>query len=131
MDRELRARGVSRGERLLVGELAEYLASQRFGIQLERNLVNASYDGVRDGIRYQIKARVVRSLSASTSWDFREQPAGFDILLAFLFDPDLRVLRVIEVPIAVVRELARPNRGRWSFRWNRALAQDPRVTPLA
>ena len=119
--RELKARGVLRADRPLVGELAEYLADREYGVSLQPNLVNAAFDGMRNGLRVQVKARVVRSADARTSWDFREAPQGFDEFLGFLFDPDYRLLRVITLPVAVVQELAVQNRGRWSLRWNQAL----------
>ncbi len=119
--RELKARGVLRADRSLAAELAEYLAARDFGVSLVRNLVNAGFDGMRDGKHVQVKARIVPGVDAPTSWDFREAPADFDEFLGFLFDPDYRVLRVVTLPVDVVRELAVQNRGRWSLRWNEAL----------
>ena len=43
-------------------------------------------------------ARIVRSLDASTSRDFREAPEGFDKVFGHLCDPDYRLLRVITLP---------------------------------
>ncbi len=119
--RELKARGVLRADRSLAGELAEYLAARDFGVSLQPNLVNAGFDGIRDGKRIQVKARIIRSVDASTSWDFREAPAGFDEFLGFLFDPDYRVLRIVRLPVDVVQRLAVRNKSRWSLRWNKAL----------
>jgi len=128
--RELRARHVLRADRALVGELAEHLAECCYGIQLETKAVRTAFDGTRAGAKVQVKARIVRSANAPTAWAFGERPKGFDILLAFLFDADYNVLRVLRIPVAVVQELAVHNRGRWSLRWNETLRHDRRVEVL-
>jgi len=128
--RELKARGILRADRSLVGELAEHIAERDYDVSLDPNLIRAGFDGRRQGKRVQIKARIVRSPEAPTSWDFGRRPRGFDELLAFLFDPDHRVQRVFLIPFAFVTELAVRNKDRWRLRYNRRLREDSRVVRL-
>ncbi len=64
---------IIRSDRNIQGELAEWVAAQHFGLTLSTSQVQKHVDAV-DPVtndRYQIKARVVKSLSESTSFDFR------------------------------------------------------------
>jgi hypothetical protein len=106
--RELLRRGMIRSDNAPVGDYAEYLV--RLWCRGDQAPPSEKSWDIRhpDGRRLQVKARFVSAppkrgqneLSVIRSFDF-------DALIAVLFsDRDFSVLRVVELPVAIVRELA-------------------------
>ncbi len=101
--RTLRERGVIRTGNAPTGDYAEYLVARMIGGTLAGNS-EKSYDvEAPDGLRYQVKARVVdgrsagkRQLSPFRSWDF-------DHAAIVLFDDDYRVMRAATIPAAIIQ----------------------------
>ena len=107
---ELHGRGVVRSTNNPVGDYAEYLTAQAFGLSLVANSA-IGYDAISpDGIRYQVKSRRLTARNRSRQLSFFRgfQLAGepFDLLVAILFNEDFTVQRAALVPVAVVREHA-------------------------
>ena len=76
---------------------------------------------------YQIKSRIVRSMSQNTSFDFRASELAFDFLIAVFFDQSFDVLAVLRIPRNVVTALSHQTASTLRFRWNRACANDSRI----
>lgn len=91
----------------IVGEYAEYIAHQHYGGVL-LNISNASADICSsEGIRYQVKARKIKSglttqLSIIRSWDF-------EYLVVCLFGQMGELTKAVEVPVSVAKEYAAEN----------------------
>jgi hypothetical protein len=120
--------GVLRSGRAVQSDFAEWIASTALGLRLSSNAVQESYDATDShGRKYQIKARVTSSLEASTSFDFRKKPRGFDFLVSIFFDGQYGVLGVAKIPCSVVVTLGSQTKGRFSFRWNSRTRNDPRI----
>jgi hypothetical protein len=124
----LKELGLLRTDRTLQGDFAEWLAAQLLDLRLSDNTVEKHIDATdAAGKTYQIKSRVVTSLSQSSGFDFRNGDLSFDFLVAVFFDPSFRVLAVLRIPRDVVRAHFRSSPTKSSFRWTRACASDPRV----
>ena len=102
---ELRRRDVVRTGNAPLGDYAEHLFARAFGWNLTPNSAT-SYDAEDDGgIRYQIKARRLRSSAAGERQlgVMRGLPVGtFDYLAAVLFGRDFAVYRAAIIPHAMV-----------------------------
>jgi hypothetical protein len=79
-----------RSERTLGGDYAEWLVAQLLDLKLAESAVEKGIDATdHAGRKYEIKSRRVRSLSQSTSFDFRETEIPFDYLVAVLLSGSL------------------------------------------
>jgi hypothetical protein len=124
----LKQLGILRTERTLQGDFAEWLVSNLLNIRLSPSTVEKQIDGVdRAGRSYQIKSRVVSSMSQSTSFDFRGSEIECDFLAAVFFDRSFEVLAVLRVPRDVVIALSTSTGSGLRFRWNRSCSNDGRV----
>ena len=98
--RELRDRGVVRTENAPAGDYAEFLVATALGGDLATNS-EKSYDVLADGVRLQVKARVVSDpprsgqlqLSTFRSFDFDEG------VIVLLDDHDYGVRQAVRVPV--------------------------------
>jgi len=127
----LKQLGILRTERSLQADYAEWLAAQILGLKLEENPVNKGFDATdEDGNRYQIKSRIVSSLSERTSFDMKSGEQEFDYLVGVFFNRKFKVLGIIVAPYEVVKEHGRQTESRFSFRWNRRTAKDPRIRKI-
>jgi len=125
----LKALDIVRSERSLQSDYAEWIASKLFNLELSKNRVQKSWDGTdKIGKQYQVKSRLVQSLNDSTSFDFRTNEFAFDTMIGVFFSPTFDVIAVIEVPGEMVRTESYMNKSRWSFRWNRSVRADSRVS---
>lgn len=124
---KLRDLGVVRSERSVQSDFSEWIASNVLGLRLSPNRVEESHDATRRGKKYEIKSRVVSSLQAPTSFDFRSRPKGFDLLVCVFFDSTFGVLGIAEVPRSAVIALGSQTKRRFSFRWNRRTRNDRRI----
>jgi len=131
--RALRARDLVRTANAPVGDYAERICCERFGLE-RRGFSEKSIDALdADGIRYQIKARRLtpenRSRQLGAIRDVEEEP--FDVLLAVFFNEDLDLEEIWHVPHEVVTEasfVARTNSTRFVLTKERR--NDPRVRRL-
>jgi hypothetical protein len=124
----LKQLGILRTERTLQGDFAEWLVAHLLDIQLNPNTVEKHFDAAdAAGRKYQIKSRIVTSMSQSTSFDFRNGELGFDFLVTVFFDKNFEVLAVLRVAREVVVALSHQTASTLRFRWNRSCAKDPRV----
>ena len=122
---------ILRSERSLQGDYAEWLVAHFLKIELSDNPVEKGFDARdADGKTYQIKSRVVSDVSANTSFDIRDIEVRFDRLIAVFFDSSFDVLAIIQVPYDVVKEMGSQTANRFSFRWNKKTAGDPRIEHL-
>lgn len=106
---ELCTRNVLRTQNNPVGDYAEWLVSQAFGMKL----LNNSYPGVdaidADGQKVQIKARRItpnslsKQLSALRNYDATE----FDYLIAVIFDAHYNVIEAYQIPHTVIGDYAK------------------------
>lgn len=120
--------GILRSERSLQGDYAEWLAAELLGLTLASSGVQKGFDAVNEaGERFQIKSRLVRSLTQSTSFDFRSEQLAFDYLVAVFFDPEFELLGLARVRKSDVLELGNRNMNGFRFRWKSSLLDDPRV----
>jgi hypothetical protein len=127
----LKQLGILRTERTLQGDFAEWLVGHLLDIRLSPSTVEKHIDGVdRAGRTYQIKSRVVSSMSQSTSFDFRGAEIDCDFLVAVFFDRSFEVLAVLRVPRKVIIALSTATGSGLRFRWNRSCANDRRVERL-
>jgi hypothetical protein len=103
----LRARGVVRTANAPAGDYAEYLVARALGGNLAHNSEKSWDVATPDDKHLQVKCRVVfnpktpsqRQLSPFRSFDF-------DVLVVVLFDDAYVVWRALQIPVALVRELA-------------------------
>jgi hypothetical protein len=106
MMRELRERGVTRTGNAPTGDYAEYLVNKLVRGELAPNSEKSFDVTGADGVRYQVKSRVVdggigqRQMSPFRSWDF-------DLAAIVLFDDDYGIHVAALVPLDVIRERAR------------------------
>ena len=127
----LKELGILRSERSLQGDFAEWYVSKLLRLQLSRSPVEAGFDAEDgDGRRYQLKGRLVSSLSNNTSFDIEDITVPFDFLIAVFLSRDFSVLGVIQVPYGVVKELGSQTKSAFRFRWNRHVAADQRIEKL-
>lgn len=130
---ELRLRGVVRTGNGPVGDYAELLFARAFGWKLAGNSASG-YDAIKDGIRYQIKARRIgpRNPSRQLSAIRKLPDRTFDTLAACLFDEDFRVTRAVLIPHATVTLLARrsDHTNSWRLMLSDAVCARPDVTDV-
>jgi hypothetical protein len=120
--------GILRSERSLQGDYAEWLVAELMGLQLATSGVQKGYDATDgSGARYQINSRVVKSTSATTSFDFHTLDADFDYLACVFLSPFLVVLGILRVAFEAVRAHASTNMNSVRFRWNTTTEKDPRI----
>ena len=117
--KELEVLGILRTKRTIQSDLAEWFVADRLGLELHRSNVNPGYDAKDPSDRtYQIKGRVVSSLTSSTSWDFKPPVEGFDIFIGVLFNEDLEVIGVFQVArndlLAMLQHTASSERLRYT-----------------
>jgi len=131
--RELRRRDLIRTANTPVGDYAERICCQRFGLT-RMGFSEKSIDAVdADGVQYQIKARRLTRENPSRQLgairDVDKHP--FDILLAVFFNEDLELQEIWSVPHTVVSKakyVARTNSTR--FVLTPTVQKDPRVRQL-
>jgi hypothetical protein len=107
--RELRDRDAIRSANTPTGDLAEALIGESFGVELEANS-NAGYDlRLTDGTKVQIKGRrrTLRSKPSHYSQIRRLDKQPFDVLVVVNFGEEFEVESAFQMPIRVVRKLAR------------------------
>jgi hypothetical protein len=123
--------GILRSERMLQSDYAEWLAAELLGLQLAPRTVQTAWDAKdAQGRTYQIKSRIVRSLTQNTSFDFGTIENPFDYLVCVFLSPTFELLGVVRVPYAVVREMGTQNAKSFRFRWNQRTSQDERVEKI-
>jgi hypothetical protein len=131
--RMLRVRDLVRTANTPVGDYAERIRCDRFGLE-RKGFSEKSVDAVdAKGIRYQIKGRRLtpenRSRQLGAIRDVEKEP--FDILLAVFFNEDLDVQEIWSIPCEVVKEasfVARTNSTRFVLTQQRR--DDHRVRQL-
>jgi hypothetical protein len=124
----LTALGILRSERHLQADYAEWLVAEQLHLQLAVSTVQSVYDALdAQGVMYQIKSRIVRHPTQSTSFDFAAIDKPFDYLVCVFFSPALDVLAIVRVPYQVVSEVGSQTSTTFRFRWNRRIASDPRI----
>lgn len=108
--RELRRRQVIRSANTLIADYAETLVARHFGVSLPRRSTSGYDLMANDGTRYQVKARQLlgargeRQLGGIRNLN----KDGFDHLIVVLFDEEVRVQEMWRLPIALVRDYAKP-----------------------
>jgi hypothetical protein len=115
--------GLTRTQNNPVGDVAETLFCRALGLNKNDNKASPHVDaiGCNDDLRYQIKGRRLvgsngaRQLSALRDLDGDH----FDFLGAVLFNEDFTVRRAAVIPVAVVRNLSRPDEHTRSGRFMR------------
>lgn len=122
---ELRIRKRIRGTGTVVGDYAEYLASEGLGLALTPP-ITAGHDAVdADGRRYQIKgrresqlgpARLIRGAGAP------DRPP-FEFLVVVLFGVDFAVHQAALIPASVVSQVAKVGSRGWRFRMPHDIAE--------
>ena len=121
-------RGVIR-TRNVVGCYAEYLFSRTMRWSLENNAARGFDARDQDGRRYQIKARRITRLNASTQ--LGDLPAGtqqeFDALAAVVFEEDFTVLRAALFPTPILVGMRTKNARRPRFHLREAVMNAPGV----
>jgi hypothetical protein len=129
--RQLVDLGVIRTRRSLEADYAEWLMAEMFQLRLSPSSIQEGYDAFDvAGLKYQVKARLVSSLSSSTSFDFSSTPHPFDFLLAVLLAPSLDLLAVLRVACDDVLAHANRNRSTLRLRYTRALLRTSWVEVL-
>jgi hypothetical protein len=131
--RMLRVRDLVRTANTPVGDYAERVCCDLFGLE-RKGFSEKSVDAVdAEGVRYQIKGRRLtpenRSRQLSAIRDIEQEP--FDVLLAVFFNEDLDVQEIWSIPCEVVKEasfVARTNSTRFVLTQERR--NDPRVRQL-
>ncbi|HTX22205.1 MAG TPA: hypothetical protein VMD27_10170 [Candidatus Aquilonibacter sp.] len=127
----LKELGILRTERTLQGDYAEWLVANLLNLKLSPSTIEKHIDAMdAEGKTYQIKSRIVSSMTQSTSFDFRSSELIFDFLIAVFLDQKFDVLAVLQVPREAVIALSHKNASSFRFRWNRACADDARVERL-
>ena len=122
---------ILRSDRTLQGDYAEWLVAEYLGLKLSESTIEKGFDAVdAEGTTYQVKSRIVESLGSNTSFDFSDIEAHFDYLIGVFFDRSFNVMGMIKVPYDVVSELGTQTSRRFTFRWNRKTADDPRVKQI-
>jgi hypothetical protein len=124
-------RGIIR-TRNVVGCYAEYLFARAMRWSLEDNAARGFDARDQDGRRYQIKARRITRLNASTQ--LGDLPAGeqqeFDALAAVVFEEDFTVLRAALIPTAVLIGMRTKNARRPRFHLREAVLKAPDVVDV-
>jgi len=130
----LKKLGILRSERTLQGDYAEWLVAKMLQLHLAPSGVQKGYDATdSSGARYQIKARLVDSLTEPTSFDFHQLADDFDYLIGVFLDrKTFDVLGIIRIPYDIVRKGSSPdqNSSKVRFRWKRSMVSDPGIEKL-
>lgn len=121
--------GVQKTDRAAQADFSEWVACRLLDLQPAPTAVQESYDATdRAGVKYQIKARQVSSLTEPTSFDSKARPKrSVRFLVAVFCDPRFRILGIAKVPYAVVVKYGSQTAGRFSFRWHHRMTHDPRI----
>ena len=123
--------GILRFGRTLQGDYAEWLVARFLDLRLRESTVEKGLDATdREGGTYQIKSRIVPSLSARTSFDLSDPRFRFDYLVAVFFDPELEVLGMLQVPHKVVMELGSQTKSTFRLYWRGESSLDSRMERL-
>lgn len=107
--RELRTRGLVRSSNNPVSDIAERLAAERLQLELAPKSAQGYDARAPDGTRYQVKSRRLtpengsRRMGVIRKLELRE----FDVVLAMVFDEDLTLLEIWQIPYDVVVEHSR------------------------
>lgn len=105
---ELHSRGVVRTGNNPIGDYTEWLVCDRLGLLLQPNS-RASYDGIdSNACRYQIKGRRSKLSSGNVQLSVIRNldHAGFDYLIAVVFNSDYTIRFAAKIPHAIVSEIA-------------------------
>ena len=131
--RELKNRKVARSANNPVGDLAETLFINAFGLKYVKGS-NKGYDATdKEEVKYQIKGRRITAENPSRQLSqIRDlENDHFDYLVGVLFDEDFKLMRACVIPIGTVRLLAKKqdwvNAWRIDLRdslWNRPEVRD-------
>ena len=109
----LRDRGVLRSSNNPVADYSEWLVARALGLRLVSQSVKGHDAVAPDGTRYQIKGRRAtptngsRQLSAIRGLEVQDTHP-FDYLVGVLYNFDFTVMKAAQIPIAIVRQQARP-----------------------
>ena len=123
--------GIVRTGRVLQSEYAEWLASKYLSLQLAESTIQQDYDATDSmGHTYQIKSRTVDNLSNTTAFHFGNSIPSFDYLICVFLSPQMKLLGIVEVPHEVGAQLSRKNQRGFRFRWNKSVANNPKVKKL-
>lgn len=126
----LKQLGVLRSERNFQGDYAEWLVAGILGLELAPSTVQKDFDALdNEGHTYQIKSRMVDSLSHYTSFDMGAD-TDYDFLVGVFFSAAFELLGIFRVSFDVVRDLGSQTQTTFRFRWNTETAQDPRIEKL-
>jgi hypothetical protein len=106
---ELRKRGAIRTDNNPVGDYAEWLVTDRLGLELKNNS-NSGYDAVDpNGVKYQIKSRRVTPRNPSTQLGAIRNLKNhdFDFLIAVIFNAQFEIQRVVKIPHKIIEQYAK------------------------
>lgn len=109
---ELRARQVVRSSNNPIADYAELLVTRALGLTLlPRSHVGCDARDLQ-GLRYEIKARRVTTLGASTQLSVLRDlsECHFDFLVGVLFNADCSVKQACRIPHGVISKIARYRR---------------------
>lgn len=132
---ELIQRKVIRTNNNPVGDYAEWLVAQKFGLELA-NCSKTGYDGISNSnIRYQIKSRrnhpsnESRQLNVIRKFDDN----SFDFLIAILFNKDFSIKEAYKLPHDVIPNYANFNKHQNGYRTvlPKNIANDPDVEDIS
>jgi len=114
---QLRTRGITRGENVPTGDLAEFLFCRAYGWEQAGNSEKAFDATDSEGKRYQIKGRRIHKRTSSRQLSAIRDLEGFDILAAVLFDHYYDVSKAVLIPNEVVRRRAKhvAHDNKWNF----------------
>ena len=109
----LRTKNVVRSKNNPTGDYAEWLVTEKLGLDLATNSVKG-FDAIdsKTGLRYQIKGRRITPENKSTQLGvIRNLDAkDFDFLVAVIFDQSWKVCYAAKIAHNIVRELAGTHR---------------------
>lgn len=114
------------------GDLAEILVAAAIKGDRAKSNVQHGYDVVGpDGLRWQVKALVVRPGNNRTSVGYLTQ-GTYDVLAIVLFAEDMHSVQAWKMSPEVVEDYGRwyPDRGQYRLTRTQKLLRDPRVEPL-
>ncbi|TFH88893.1 hypothetical protein ELS82_25380 [Vibrio ouci] len=112
--------------RNLVGEYAEWLAAEYYGAKLLPVSESSADLIANNGVKYQVKARRQQKLESTQLSIIRSW--NFDFLVVILFDLKGNLIKVIESPMKISREHAKPNsrQNGWVITTSKKFLNDPR-----
>ena len=105
---ELMRRGIVRTKNNPIGDYTEWLVCNTLELKIEPNS-KASYDGTdANGLRYQIKGRRILNRGAPTQFSVIRNldDAGFDFLVAVVFDGNYGVRYALQIPHSHIKQIA-------------------------